>query len=102
MVVHGQEPSIHPECWEQGDHERARLGGDSRMPYVLVKYVMNNLQLITYNNYCRENFLKWWIRVEGLGHSEVRHLAEKIGEQPEQHSEADKSAEFSIPSWMVE
>jgi len=85
MVVHGQEPSIHPECWEQGDHERARLGGDSRMPYVLVK----------------ENFLKWWIRVEGLGHSEVRHLAEKIGEQPEQHSEADKSAEFSIPSWMV-
>ena len=42
MVVHGKEPSIHPECWEQGDHERARLGGDSRMPYVLVKYVVNN------------------------------------------------------------
>ena len=31
----------------------------------------------------------------------MRHLAEKIGEQPEQQSEADQSAEFSIPSWMV-
>ena len=49
----------------------------------------------------RENFLKWWIKVEGLVHSDVRHLAEKIGEQPEQQSEADKSVEFSIPSWMV-
>lgn len=55
------------------------------MPYVLVK----------------ENFLKWCIKVEGLVHTDVRHLAEKIGEQPEQHCEAEKSAEFSIPSWMV-
>ena len=31
----------------------------------------------------------------------MRHLAEKIGEQPEQQSEAEKSVEFSIPSWMV-
>ena len=100
MVVHGKDPSIQPECWEQGGHLGARLVGDSRMPYVLVKYVL--LSQHHYNNkYCRENFLKWWIKVEGLGHSEVRHLAEKIGEQPEQHSEADKSAEFSIPSWMV-
>ena len=39
--------------------------------------------------------------MEGLVHSDVRHLAEKIGEQPEQQSEAEKSVEFSIPSWMV-
>ena len=39
--------------------------------------------------------------MEGLVHSDARHLAEKIGEQPEQQSEADQSAEFSIPSWMV-
>ena len=39
--------------------------------------------------------------VEGLSHLDVRHLAEKIGEQPEQQSERDKTAEFSIPTWMV-
>jgi hypothetical protein len=45
--------------------------------------------------------LKWWIKVEGITHADVRHLSEKIGEQPEQQSETEKSAEFSIPSWMV-
>jgi len=86
MVVHGKDHNIDSECWASGGPgERARLWGGSRMPYVLVK----------------ENFLKWWIKVEGLVHSDVRHLAEKIGEQPEQQSEADKTAEFSIPSWMV-
>jgi hypothetical protein len=45
--------------------------------------------------------LKWWIKVEGIMHADVRQLSEKIGEQPEQQSETEKSAEFSIPSWMV-
>ena len=49
----------------------------------------------------RENLLKWWIKVEGIAHVDVRHLSEKIGEQPEQQSDAEKTAEFSIPSWMV-
>ena len=47
MVVHGKEPSIHTECWGRGAQEGARLthlGGDSRMPYVLVKYVISNIQ----------------------------------------------------------
>jgi len=88
MVVHGKDLSIQSECWENGSSAGARVsqwapGG--RMPYVLVK----------------ENFLKWWIKVEGLTHAEVRHLSEKIGEQPEQQSEEEKTAEFSIPSWMV-
>ena len=41
------------------------------------------------------------MKVEGLTHGEVRHLSEKIGEQPEQQSDDEKTAEFSIPSWMV-
>lgn len=50
----------------------------------------------------RENYFKWWIKVEGLNHTEIRHLAEKIGEQPESHQiEPDKLAEFSVPSWLV-
>ena len=49
----------------------------------------------------RENLLKWWIKVEGITHVDVRHLSEKIGEQPEQQNDAEKTAEFSIPSWMV-
>jgi len=88
MVVHGTDPSIQPECWESGSEEGARVSnwaGGSRMPYVLVK----------------ENFLKWWIRVEGIGHGDARHLSEKIGEQPEEHCEDEKAVEFSIPSWMV-
>ena len=39
--------------------------------------------------------------MEGIGHADARHLSEKIGEQPEEHSEAEKAVEFSIPSWMV-
>ena len=39
--------------------------------------------------------------MEGIGHGDARHLSEKIGEQPEEHSEAEKAVEFSIPSWMV-
>jgi hypothetical protein len=49
----------------------------------------------------RENYMKWWIKVEGITHGDVRQLSEKIGEQPEQQSETEKSAEFSIPSWIV-
>ena len=49
----------------------------------------------------RENYLKWWIKVEGITYADVRQLSEKIGEQPEQQSETEKTAEFSIPSWMV-
>ena len=39
--------------------------------------------------------------MEGLNHTEIRHLAEKIGEQPEHQTETDKLAEFSVPSWLV-
>ena len=49
----------------------------------------------------RENYFKWWIKVEGLNHSEIRHLAEKIGEQPEHQADTEKLAEFSVPSWLV-
>lgn len=79
------------QCWHQGRRDTARInnwttGSGSRMPYVLVK----------------ENYFKWWIKVEGLNHTEIRHLAEKIGEQPESHQiEPDKLAEFSVPSWLV-
>ena len=38
--------------------------------------------------------------MEGLAHGDARHLSEKIGEQPEEHNEAEKYIEFSIPSWM--
>ena len=41
------------------------------------------------------------MKVEGLTHGEVRHLSEKIGEQPEEQSDEEKTAEFSTPSWMV-
>ena len=41
------------------------------------------------------------MKVEGLSHAELRHLTEKIGEQPEKQSEVEKIAEFSIPTWMV-
>ena len=44
---------------------------------------------------------KWWVKVEGLNHAELRHLTEKIGEQPEKQNELEKTAEFSIPTWMV-
>ena len=49
----------------------------------------------------RENYFKWWIKVEGLNHTEIRHLAEKIGEQPEHQVDSEKLAEFSVPSWLV-
>ena len=39
--------------------------------------------------------------MEGLNHSEIRHLAEKIGEQPEHQADTEKLAEFSVPSWLV-
>ena len=39
--------------------------------------------------------------MEGLNHTEVRHLTEKIGEQPEHQTEMEKLAEFSVPSWIV-
>jgi len=90
MVLQGvdrQAGATH--CWQQG-RETAKINnwtvsGSSRMPYVLVK----------------ENYFKWWIKVEGLNHTEVRHLAEKIGEQPEHQTEIEKLAEFSVPSWLV-
>ena len=36
-----------------------------------------------------------------MSHVDVRHLTEKLGEAPEQQSDKEKTAEFSIPSWMV-
>jgi len=55
------------------------------MPYLIVK----------------ENYVQWWVKVEGLPHQEVRQLAEKVGEQPELLTETDRLAEFSLPSWTV-
>ena len=69
----------------------------------------------------RENKAKWWITVQGLNYNEVttdRHLAhfilltdllvsqvrllsEKLSDQPESHSDKEKMAEFSVPTWMV-
>ena len=45
--------------------------------------------------------MKWWVKVEGLAGPEVRQLAEKVGEQPEQQTEAEKLVEFSVPSYQV-
>lgn len=88
MVVHGAEESLKTVTWQNGGTQ-ARLAwpapSGGRMPYVFV----------------RENYFKWWVTVEGLSHLDVRHLAEKIGEQPEQQSEREKTAEFSIPTWIV-
>jgi len=88
MVVHGTEESLTIVTRQNGA-TGARLAwpasGGGRMPYVFV----------------RENYFKWWVTVEGLSHLDVRHLAEKIGEQPEQQSEREKTCEFSIPTWMV-
>ena len=39
--------------------------------------------------------------MEGLAGPEVRQLAEKVGEQPEQQTEAEKLVEFSVPSYQV-
>ena len=95
MVVHGSEPSIIRVCFDNGSPARAGLSqspntskpgpGWCRMPYVFV----------------RENMFKWWVTVEGLNLPESKHLAEKIGEQPEQLSDQEKTVEFSIPSWRV-
>ena len=49
----------------------------------------------------RENKAKWWITVQGLNYNEVRLLSEKLSDQPESHSDKEKMAEFSVPTWMV-
>ena len=41
-----------------------------------------------------------WLKVEGVNHAELLHLIEKTGEQPEKQNELEKTAEFSIPTWM--
>jgi len=58
---------------------------DCMMPYITV----------------RENKAKWWITVQGLNYNEVRLLSEKLSDQPESHSDKEKMAEFSVPTWMV-
>ena len=37
----------------------------------------------------------------GSKHAELRHLTENIGEQPEKQNDLEKTAEFSIPTWIV-
>lgn len=90
MVVQGAERQAGiSHCWPPGKRESAKIHSWNisgvKMPYVLVK----------------ENYFKWWIKVEGLNHTEIRHLAEKIGEQPEHQVDSEKLAEFSVPSWLV-
>ena len=41
------------------------------------------------------------MKVDVLYPAELWHITEKIGEQPEKQSELEKTAEFSIPTWMV-
>lgn len=53
------------------------------------------------DNKCRESLYKWWVKIEGLSYTEMRHLTERIGEQAERHSERDMVAEFSIPTWAL-
>jgi hypothetical protein len=36
----------------------------------------------------RENYLKWWIKVEGITHVNVKQLSEKTGEQRNLQSSA--------------
>ena len=36
-----------------------------------------------------------WLTVQ------VRLLSEKLSDQPESHSDKEKMAEFSVPTWMV-
>lgn len=86
MVVHGKGENTRGDQHRSSETARLLLWhSPGRMPYVFV----------------RENYFKWWVKVEGLNHAELRHLTEKIGEQPEKQNELEKTAEFSIPTWMV-
>jgi len=51
--------------------------------------------------FVRESVFKWWVAVQGLNHTELRLMGERLGEQPEQVSEKEKKAEFTAPSWQV-
>ena len=53
------------------------------------------------NLYPRESACKWWVAVQGLSHTEVRTMSEKVQEQPEFNSDKEKRVEFSVPTWMV-
>ena len=39
--------------------------------------------------------------MQGLSHTEVRTMSEKVQEQPEFNSDKEKRVEFSVPAWMV-
>ena len=41
------------------------------------------------------------MKVEGVNQAELRQLMEMISEQPENQTELEKTAEFSIPTWRV-
>ena len=77
------------------------------MPYVFVRWEIFlfesnlNYYYIMNNSNFRENYFKWWVKVEGLTHADLRHLTEKVGEQPEKQNELEKTAEFRVPSSMV-
>lgn len=55
------------------------------MPYVVV----------------RESLYKFWVKVEGLTYTELRHVSERLGEQAERMSERETVAEFSVPTWCL-
>ena len=67
----------------------------------------------------RESLYKFWVKVEGLTYTELRHVSERLGEQAERmrkvvmeclfslmmdvtmFSERETVAEFSVPTWQV-
>ena len=67
----------------------------------------------------RESLYKFWVKVEGLTYTELRHVSERLGEQAERmrnvvmeclfslmmdvtmFSERETVAEFSVPTWCL-
>ena len=67
----------------------------------------------------RESLYKFWVKVEGLTYTELRHVSERLGEQAERMrnvvmeclfslmkdvtmcSERETVAEFSVPTWCL-
>ena len=51
--------------------------------------------------FVRENAIKYWAVVQGLSHNEMRVLAEKVQDQPEEQDDRLKRAAFSLPTWLL-
>ena len=78
-----------------------------------------NIILSCSNVPSRESLYKFWVKVEGLTYTELRHVSERLGEQAERmrnvvmeclfslvidvtmFSERETVAEFSVPTWCL-